>query len=58
MGLLASATFPEINALRETMGFIAAANVEAAAMQFTAQMAQSFESIVLGRVFLVLPFAR
>ncbi len=58
MGLLASATFPEINALRETMGFIAASSVEAAARQFTAQMVASFESIVLGRVFLVLPFAR
>ncbi len=58
MGTLASASFPEINALRETLGFLAAPSVEAAARQFVAQMAATFESIVLGRVFLVLPFAR
>jgi hypothetical protein len=55
--LLAEADWTQISELRKTIEANTPTSVEAAAQRFANIFAQTFESIVLARVFIVLPFA-
>jgi hypothetical protein len=53
---LGDATWDEINALRDRLMARRCASVEQAAQAFVADLVESYPSIVLARLFLVLPF--
>lgn len=54
--LFSTATWAEIDRLREQCGECNQRSLEAAAQDFAGVFAESFESVVLARVFAVLPF--
>lgn len=56
--LLAEADWPHINALRDKLDGRSSLSVEDAARHFTSSFHGAFPSIVLARLFLVMPFAK
>jgi two-component system, NtrC family, sensor kinase len=58
VGSLNAATWSDINALRDRMAERGATSVEHAAQSFAEDLATSFSSVVLARVFIVLPLSR
>jgi len=58
VGSIHAATWPEINALRDRMMARGAPSVEQAAQSFAEDFATSFSSVVLARLFIVMPLGR
>ncbi len=56
--LIAEATWPHINALRDKLDGRSSLSVEDAARHFTSSFHGAFPSIVLARLFIVMPFAK
>jgi hypothetical protein len=56
--LFSEAGWPEIHALRERLAQHQPASVQDAAQNFVSVFCDSFSSLVLARVFLVMPFGR